>query len=60
MEEDVGLVVLEHLGDKLDVHILDINLLGAIRSNLLSKRAAYLNTLIHHHDSLVKFLLVRH
>lgn len=27
MEEDVGLVIFEHLGDKLNVHILDIDVL---------------------------------
>jgi hypothetical protein len=33
MEEDIGLVVLEHLGDQLDVHILNVDLLDAIVSN---------------------------
>jgi hypothetical protein len=27
MEEHVGLVVLEHLGDELDVHVLDVDFL---------------------------------
>lgn len=27
MEEDVGLVIFEHLGDKLNVHILDFDVL---------------------------------
>ena len=30
MEEDVGLVVLEHLGNQLDIHILDVDFLGII------------------------------
>lgn len=33
MEEDIGLVVLEHLGDQLDVHILNVDLLDGIVSN---------------------------
>lgn len=27
MEEDIGLVVLEHLGDEFDVHVLDVDIL---------------------------------
>lgn len=27
MEEDIGAVVLEHLGNELDVHVLDVNVL---------------------------------
>jgi hypothetical protein len=30
MEEDVWLVVLEHLGNQLDIHILDVDFLGII------------------------------
>lgn len=57
VEENIGLVVFEHLGDKFDVHVLDVNLLDGIRSSLLPKRTAYLDALVHHHDSLVEFLL---
>lgn len=28
VEEDVGLVILEHLGDKLHIHVLDVDFLG--------------------------------
>lgn len=31
MEEDIGLIVLEHLGNQFDIHVLDIDLLEAIR-----------------------------
>lgn len=31
MEEDVGLVVLEHLGHQLDIHVLDIDILTMVR-----------------------------
>lgn len=27
VEEDIGLVILEHLGDELHIHVLDIDLL---------------------------------
>ena len=42
MEEYVGLVVLEHLGHQLSVHVLDVDLL---------------EVLVQHHDGLVQFLL---
>lgn len=42
MEEHVGLVVLKHLGHKLDIHVLDVDLLKA---------------LVHDDDRLVEFLL---
>ena len=42
MEEDVRLVVLEHLGHKLGVHVLDIDLL---------------EVLVQHHDGLIQFFL---
>lgn len=42
MEQDVGLIVLEHLRDKLCVHVLDVDLL---------------KVLVQHHDGFVQFLL---
>ena len=42
MEQNVGLIVLEHLCDKLRVHVLDVDLL---------------EVLVQHHDGLVQFLL---
>jgi hypothetical protein len=42
MEEDVGLIILEHLSYKLRVHVLDVD---------------FLEVLVQHHDSLVQFLL---
>jgi hypothetical protein len=38
MEEDVRLIVLEHLGDELNVHVLDIDLLRSVnRPNATSR-----------------------
>lgn len=42
VEQNVGLVVLEHLGNELRVHVLDVDLL---------------EILVQHHDSLVQFFL---
>ncbi len=42
MEQHIGLIVLEHLGYELDIHILNIDLLKA---------------LVHDHNGLVEFLL---
>jgi hypothetical protein len=33
MEKDVGLVVLEHLGNKLNVHVLDVDFLKTLFSS---------------------------
>lgn len=47
MEEDIALVVLEHLGDKLDVHVLNVDLLLKIRSrNTFERSVTNLETLI--------------
>lgn len=43
MEEHVRLIVLEHLSNKLNIHILDVD---------------FLQTLVHHDDRLVEFLLL--
>jgi hypothetical protein len=60
MEEYVRLVVLEHLGNQLDVHILDVDFLRIIRYFLNHKgfiRLSYLKTFIQKHDGLIEFLL---
>jgi hypothetical protein len=31
MKQDIGLVVLEHLSDELNIHVLDVDLLRKIR-----------------------------
>ena len=59
MEEYVGLVVLEHLGNELDVHVLDVDFL---KENLAARRQplgyiAYLEALIEKHDSFIELLL---
>lgn len=43
VEQDVGLVVLEHLSDQLHVHVLDVDLL---------------KTLVEYHDGLIELLLL--
>lgn len=60
MEEDIRLVVLEHLRDQLDVHILYIDLLGTVvrccrRKSFDSN--AHLETLVEHHHSLIQLFL---
>ena len=60
MEEYVRLVVLEHLGNQLNVHILDVDFLRIIRCFLSQKgfiRFSYLKTFIQKHDGLIEFLL---
>ncbi len=60
MEEYVRLVVLEHLGNQLDVHILDVDFLRIIRYFLDQKdfiRFSYLKTFVQEHDGLIEFLL---
>jgi hypothetical protein len=42
VEEDIGLVVFEHLRDKLGVHVLDVD---------------FLEILVEHHDSLIQLFL---
>ena len=43
VEEDVGLVVFEHLSYELRVHVLDVD---------------FLQILVQHHNGLIKFLLI--
>jgi hypothetical protein len=45
MEENIGLVVVEHLSHELRIHIRNVDLL---------------QVLVKHHDSLVEFLLQKH
>jgi hypothetical protein len=60
MEQHIGLVILEHLGDELDVHVLDVDFLpgcelrAAVVGALMD---SYLETLVQHHDGLVELLL---
>lgn len=37
MEEDVGLVILKHLADKLNIDILDVDFLGEFSINIQRK-----------------------
>lgn len=54
MEEHVGAVILEHLGDQLDVHVLDVDFLPLSDDSTFN---AYLKTPIKHQDCLVELLL---
>jgi hypothetical protein len=42
MEENIGLVIFEHLSDELNIHILDVDVL---------------QSLVHHNNGLVELLL---
>jgi len=44
MEENIGLVIFEHLSDELNIHILNIDVL---------------QSLVHHNNGLVELLLYR-
>ena len=64
MKEHVGLVVLEHLRDELDVHVLDVDVLVPSEVRHTSQVPAahrrwefYLKTLVHNHHGFVQFLL---
>jgi len=58
MEENVGLVVFEHLGNKLDIHVLDVDFLrSAISNERMEAKPDYLEVLIQEHDSFIEFLL---
>jgi hypothetical protein len=61
MEENIGLVVLEHLCDQLNVHILNVDLLYTLvnhgQDEIKMERRTYLEALIHDHNGLVQFLL---
>lgn len=50
MEQDVRLVVLEHLGNKLDVHVLDVDILSQ------SCQTVSLRVFLNHHTC--KFLFM--
>ena len=58
VEQDVGLVILEHLSDELYIHVLDVDLLCAHSQSpnlevLLRPLVANLETLVHHHDCFI-------
>ena len=61
MEQHVRLVVLEHLRDELDVHVLHVDLLLFDQlyapTHCVSNHYAYLETLVQHHDSFIELLL---
>ena len=58
MEEYIGLVVLEHLGNQLNVHVLDVDLLVGVGSTSATTHVfTYLKTLIHDHDCFIELLL---
>jgi hypothetical protein len=60
VEEHIGLVVLEHLGDKLDIHIVNIDFLLDVLVEARvegQEQATHLQALVQHHDGLVQFLL---
>lgn len=56
MKQSVRLIVLEHLGYQLDVHILDVDLLLSISVRLVPVDKLYLKVLVHNHDCLIQFL----
>ena len=56
VKKDVRLVVLEHLGHQLDVHVLDVDLLEdmSIRDGgFKTQTPSYLQSLVHDHDGLI-------
>lgn len=64
MEQHIRLVVLEHLGNQFDIHVLDIDLLVGVNTEY--SRLGYtphqcvetdLETLVHDHNSFIQFLL---
>lgn len=61
MKKNVGLVILEHLSNKLNVHILDIDLLRIYISPMKKTKNlvafTYLEILVQKHDGFVEFLL---
>lgn len=58
MKEDVGLIIFEHLGYKLHVHVLDVDfLLHVGYYSSITPTQAYLKALIHNHDRLIQLFL---
>lgn len=56
MEENVGLIVFEHLGDKLNIHVVNIDFLLDMLDRSLSvfiSDVTDLQAFIQHHDGLV-------
>lgn len=65
MEKNIRLVVFEHLSDKLDIHVLDINFLGldvskayGIKEMASKNSETYLKILIEYHHSFIELFLV--
>ena len=60
MEQDVRLVVFEHLSHKLNIHVLNVDFLDIRLDqdalNIISEQI-YLEASVHNADSLVEFLL---
>ena len=62
VEENIGLVVLEHLRHKLNIHVLDVDFLWSrVNTMIISMKAAqtYLETFVHDHNSFIEFLLYK-
>ena len=61
MEQHVRLVVLEHLSDELDIHVLNVDFLRYVVSCMSIDRRmnnpSYLKTLVQDHHSLVQLFL---
>lgn len=59
VEENVRLIVFEHLGDQLNIHVVDIDFLFDVSDNpwMLLTKPTHLQAFIQHHDGLVEFLL---
>lgn len=65
MEEHVRLIVLEHLSDKLDVHILDVDFLCKWSKQWAQEYAsscpvAYIETLVQYDDGFIQLFLRDH
>lgn len=61
VKEHVGSVVLEHLSDKFDVHVLDIDILWYLAlaaSVAKSSKVSYLEVLVQDHDCFIEFFLM--
>lgn len=61
MEKNIRLVVLEHLCDQFNVHVLNVDLLDALVNNgqdkINMKGLTYLEALVHDHNGFIQFLL---
>lgn len=63
VEENVRLVVLEHLCDQFNIHVLNVDLLYPLVNNsqdkINLKGLAYLEAFVHDHNSFIEFLLFK-